>query len=215
MGVDADHLIREVRLTDRSSVHRPRVGTAIRQPIHRHDAILDPRVASWHGTSRPKEPVHEPGRFVGWGAASGFGPRVTEDAQILSVEFERGGTASTTSRGSWWVEGETESGRTWRIASDEAYEAASSQGYPMDVEVVVSTWTGSTLAVRGDGFDVDRGGGAFRVLWLVTAIVGVVIAVGLAWLLARKESLLAVVSFTVFSPLWVWLGFVFMRAYRT
>jgi hypothetical protein len=155
--------------------------------------------------------------LVGYSALSGFGPRVTEDAQILSVERDFGtGTSSAGGRDpTLWVEGTTESGRTWRMASDDAYEVATTEGYPMDVEVVISTWTGNTLALRGDGIDVDRSGGVAKVGWLVATLVVAAGALLGAWGLARKESLLAAVSYLVLSPLWLWLGLLVMRAIRT
>jgi hypothetical protein len=154
--------------------------------------------------------------LVGYNAASSFGPRVTEDAEILSIERDfNSSSSSSVDRTTLWVEGETESGRSWRFASDEVYEIASREGYPMDVEVTISSWTGSTIAVRGDGFEDDRSSTALGVVWALATLFVLAIVAGCAWLIRRKESMLAVVSFVALSPLWLWIGFVAMRWIRT
>jgi hypothetical protein len=153
---------------------------------------------------------------VGYNAASSFGPRVTEDAEILSLERAFNSSSSTSvNRTTLWVEGETESGRSWRFASDEIFDIAEREGYPMDVEVTISTWTGSTIAVRGDGFEDDRSSIALGVVWALATLFVLAIVAGCAWLIRRKESMLAVVSFVALSPLWLWIGFIVMRWIRT
>lgn len=153
--------------------------------------------------------------LVGYNAASSFGPRVTEDAEILSLERDFNSSSSSVDRTTLWVEGETESGRSWRFASDEVYEIASREGYPMEVEVTISTWTGSTIAVRGDGFEDDRSSVALGVVWALATLLLLAIVAGCAWLIRRKESMLAFVSFVALSPLWLWVGFIVMRWIRT
>lgn len=154
--------------------------------------------------------------LVGYNAASSFGPRVTEDAEILSIERDfNSSSSSSVDRTTLWVEGETESGRSWRFASDEIYDIASREGYPMDVEVTISTWTGSTIAVRGDGFEDDRSSIATGVVWVLATLFVLAIVAGCAWLIRRKESMLAFVSFFALSPLWLWVGFIVMRWIRT
>jgi hypothetical protein len=152
---------------------------------------------------------------VGYNAASSFGPRVTEDAKILSLERDFNSKSSSRNRTTLWVEGETESGRSWRYASDEIYDIASREGYPMDVEVTISTWTGSTIAVRGDGFEDNRSSTAQAVVWALATLLVLAIVAGCAWLIRRKEGVLAVVSFVALSPLWLWVAFVVMRWIRT
>lgn len=151
--------------------------------------------------------------FVGYNALSGFGPRVTEAAQIRSIDIQYP-QDSVQSR-TYWVEGETESGRSWRMASSEAYDAAERLGYPMDVEVVISEWNGDTVALRGESFEIDRSGDAHRLGWLVATAVLAVVFAGCAWLILRRHGALAVAAFVAPSPLWLWLGLVIMRAVRT
>lgn len=152
--------------------------------------------------------------LVGYNAASMFGPRVTEVGVLSSVDIDVNASSSSR-RPTYWVEGETDSGRSWRMADDHAYDVATRDGYPMDVEVVISEWTGNTLRLTGEGFDVDRSGGAAKYGWLVASLVVAAIALVVTWPLARKESVLAAASYLVLSPLWIWLGFLAMRAIRT
>ncbi len=152
--------------------------------------------------------------LVGYNAASMFGPRVTEVGVLSSVDIDVNASSSSR-RPTYWVEGETESGRSWRMADDHAYDVATRDGYPMDVEVVISEWTGNTLRLTGEGCDVDRSGGAAKYGWLVASLVVAAIALVVTWPLARKESVLAAASYLVLSPLWMWLGFLAMRAIRT
>lgn len=152
---------------------------------------------------------------VGYNAASSFGPRVTEDAEILSLELDFNSRSSSTNRSTSWVEGETESGRSWRFASDEIYDIASREGYPMIVEVTIANWTGSTIAVRGVGFEDDRSSMAQGLAWALATLIVIAIVAGCAWIIRRKESTLALVSFLALSPVWLWVGFVVMRWIRT
>jgi hypothetical protein len=153
--------------------------------------------------------------LVGYNAASMFGPRTTETAVLSSVDIDFNSSSSSPRRSTYWVEGETESGRSWRMADDHAYDVATRDGYPMDVEVVISEWTGNTLRLTGEGFDVDRSGGAAKYGWLAASLVVAAIALVVTWPIARTESLLAAASYLVLSPLWIWLGFLAMRAIRT
>jgi hypothetical protein len=151
---------------------------------------------------------------VGYNAAATIGPSTVEDAMITSLDLESNSTSSDR-RNTRWVEGETETGRTFRFASDEAYEAARRDGYPMSVEVTISDWTGSAVALRGDSFDIDRTGLVGGIGWLLaTALVAAGALLG-TWAIFRKASVLAGLSFVLLSPLWLWLGFIAMRAYRT
>ena len=77
--------------------------------------------------------------IVGYNGISTIGPRTTAEARLVGYEIEYNQSGSTReSRRTKWVNGVTDSGRTWRIANDDAYDVASRSALPMDVEVTIS-----------------------------------------------------------------------------
>ncbi|MEZ5215123.1 MAG: hypothetical protein R2715_00700 [Ilumatobacteraceae bacterium] len=152
--------------------------------------------------------------IVGYNGLSTIGPRTTAEARLIGYEVEYHQSGSTSeSRRTRWVNGVTDSGRTWRIASDDAYDVASRRALPMDVEVTISDWSGATIALHGPGLDVDRTGIVSRLGWIIASalVAAVVLLIDIPIL---RSSTMSGVAYLAGAPVGFWLGFIVLRWYR-
>lgn len=123
------------------------------------------------------------------GFLSAYGPTTTEQGTLrkIEVDFDSSPRSSGVRDNTYWVEGTTESGRSWRFASDEAYEAAERDGYPMPVEVTFSDWADVTVRVKGENFDDTHRGLADRIFLTGGFFLLSLGALAAAWILAKGE----------------------------
>ncbi|MFN3216645.1 MAG: DUF2510 domain-containing protein [Acidimicrobiales bacterium] len=145
--------------------------------------------------------------FLLLGTLSAYGPATVEPATIESLDISSGSTTNSSREPTRWVEGTTESGRSWRFASDEIYRIARDEGYPMAVEVTISDWADVVVGVRGESFDVERRGLTDRVLWPAILLLVTGGAV-LAAVLIRKQDrgVVLIVVLVVAFAIGTWLG---------
>ena len=151
--------------------------------------------------------------LVGFNAANSFGPTTTETGTIRSLDL--GTNQDNTSNPlTYYVVGDTESGRTWKFPSDAAYDLATSQGYPMEVQVTFSVITGTAVGLQVGEIDEQLTGLASRIFFTAATLLAVLGTALGAWFM-RKQGLAAIVPFVVgVVPIGSWLGYIAMRAWR-
>lgn len=145
--------------------------------------------------------------FLLLGTLSAYGPTTVEAATIVGLDISTGSTTNGTTEPTRWVEGTTADGRSWRFASDEIYDIARAEGYPMPVEVTYSDWADVVVGVRGESFDVERRSLADRVFWPALLVVVTGGAV-LAAVLVRKvdNGTVLVITLVLAFGFGTWLG---------
>lgn len=141
------------------------------------------------------------------------GPTTTEDATLRTIERSTGtGTRSTT----YHVAGTTDSGRSWRIASREAYDAARRDGYPMRVEITFSDWADVAVQLRGETFERDLRSTAHRVAFPLANVASTVVALGAAVFAGRTRlGLVTTIAILVGFAAGTWLGLPMARWIRS
>jgi hypothetical protein len=145
--------------------------------------------------------------FLLLGALSAYGPTTVESGTIRSLDISTGSTTNRTAEPTRWVEGTTTDGRSWRFASDEIYDIARAEGYPMPVEVTYSDWADVVVGVRGESFDVERRSLADRVFWPALLVVVTGGAVVAAVLVRRVDNgVVLVITLVVAFALGTWAG---------
>ncbi len=150
--------------------------------------------------------------LVGFNAANSFGPTTTESATISSIDVEINQENESMAR-TYYVSGDSETGRTWRFPSQEAYDLADRQGYPIEATVTFSDITGSAVGLEMQDIDQSLAGTANRIFFTVATVSALALTALGVWLM-RKQGL-AVVPFVIgVVPIGSWLGFIAMRAWR-
>lgn len=147
--------------------------------------------------------------FNGAGAIT---PVTVEQATLEDIEFDisTGSNQGTSPRRTYTISGTTESGREWRIVSQDAYEIVEREGWPQPVEVAIGDWTDTAERVTGASFEVDHQTTAARLGWgaaiVVLALAGITATVMMA---RRSPGALGAAIFAVayFVP-GVWLGYI-------
>ena len=151
--------------------------------------------------------------LVGFNAANSFGPTTTETGTIRSLDLVSN-RDNTSNPLTYYVVGDTESGRSWKFPSDAAHDLATTQGYPLAVEVTFSSITGTAVGLQVGDIDERLTGMASRIFFTAATLLAIVGTALGAWFM-RKQGLAVVAPFVIgVVPIGSWLGYIAMRAWR-
>ncbi len=197
------------------------------------DAFNDPasRLANGAAAAAERVPIDQDPRFqiplylalgvflglllglLGFNAANSFGPTTTEAGTIRSTDLVSN-QDNPSDPLTYYVVGDTESGRTWRFPSDAAYDLAVERGSSVPVQVTFSDVTGSAVGLQVGDIDERINGMDSRIFFTASTLITLLgIAIG-AWVL-RKQGVAAVVPFIIgVIPIGTYLGYIAMRAWR-
>lgn len=151
--------------------------------------------------------------LVGFNAANSFGPTSTDAGTIRSTDIVS--NLDNPSRGpTYYVVGETESGRTWRFPSEAAYDLFLEGGSSVPTQITFSDITGTAVGLQVGEIDERLTGMANRIFFAGSTLFAILATALGAWLM-RKSGLSVVLPFIVgVVPIGSWLGYIAMRAWR-
>lgn len=151
--------------------------------------------------------------LLGFNAANSFGPTTTEAGTIRSTDLvsNRDNPSDPLTH---YVVGDTESGRTWKFPSEDAYDLFLEGGSSAPTQITFSDITGTAVGLQIGEIDERINGTASRIFFAASTALSVFATALGAWFM-RKRGLAVILPFIIgVVPIGSWLGYIAMRAWR-